>query len=179
MSANWVLFRGLACNPELMAEPSPGTMDPNARRVPRAPKDRSDFPGVEAFPRDQSKKLALAVAQARKRLGGDLVTRRCDALLVRGRRLSPQPLDQALAAQLAAPLVGKDVTRGPVEPEPRRPAGRHLLEAAPGHEKGLGDHVTGIGGSNSPERVAENTVVVLLVESLEVIASRTRHARQR
>jgi hypothetical protein len=171
MSANRVLFHGFPNASQLSRESPACSMDPNACRVPRATKDRSDFSGVEALPRNQAKKLAVAVAQACERLGGSLETHRCGGRLGRKWWLRTQPLDQALAPQLSAPLVGKHVTRGPVEPETRRAAGGHILKAAPGYEEGLGDDITGIGSSNAPQRVAENTVVVLLVESLEVIAS--------
>ncbi len=82
--------------------------------------------------------------------------------------LAPQPLGEAVAAARAPTVVGEDVAGGPVEPEARLPVERHVGEAPPGNQEGLGNDVGRvIGIRGAAQRIAEQVACVVSIEAEE------------
>ena len=76
-----------------------------------------------------------------------------------------QPLRETVAAARAPTLVGEDVAGRPVEPEARLPVDRHVAEAPPGDQEGLGDDVGRvIGIRGAAQRIAEQVARVVAIQ---------------
>jgi hypothetical protein len=154
-------------------------MDTDPRCVPRTAENVRDFAGIESLPCNEGEDLAIFGTEVGESDTGpvELGCRRSRLDLLGG--LGTNPLGEAVAPTLCALLVREHTPCGPVQPKPRLLTRRQLVEPPPRNEEGLGDDVGGIVAIDPPERIAEHTVVVVLVESLEAIASRARHVGQR
>ena len=145
---------------------SPGAVQADPGRVARAPEHRRDLAGIELFPGGEREQLAVLLTQPCKRCGhrSKLVIGICPLPVRRG-RLCVEPARDPSAPPFASPLVGKRVARDSVEPRSSVAPMGYLLEAAPGCEEGLGHGVLRVlAGDGSPEGVAENAVVVRVVD---------------
>ena len=121
----------------------------------------------QLLPADQHQELAVRLGHFRQRLEQRRSLRRLVGRELLA-KLVPQPLGEAVAAARAATVVGEDEAGGAVEPEARLPVERHLAEAPPGDQEGLGDdvgRVIGIGGA--AQRVAEQVARVVSIEAGE------------
>jgi hypothetical protein len=179
MSGCAVRFQRDANSVELAREPPTRAMHADSRCVPRTAEYLRDFGGIESLPCDEGENLALFGTEARESESGaaELGCRRRRLGLFRA--LGTNPLGKSVTPTLSALLVREDAPCGPVQPQPPLFTGRQLVEPPPRHEEGLGDDIGRIVAIGPSERVAEHAVVVLLVKSLEAIASRARQVGQR
>ena len=139
----------------------------------------SDLAGIESLPCDEGEDLALFGTEAGESDSGAVELGYWRSRLDLLGALGTNPLGEAVTPTSSALLVREHAPCGPVQPKPRLLTGRQLLEPPPRNEECLGDDVGRVIGVGAPERVAEHAVVVLLVKSLEAIASRARQFGQR
>jgi hypothetical protein len=170
MSGCFVPFHcGLGAR-QLAPKTAASPMNADSGRVSRAAADLRDLGRIQALPGDERKQLLVLGAKPRESSGGrvePVIGRRPRNLILRA-----QARGEAIAPSHGPPLVREDTPGGPVEPKERAIAFGHVLEPPPGDEKGLGYDVGGVLGAHTPERVAEDAVVIRLVENLETIAPR-------
>src|SRR2546423_11039870 len=168
MSASRVAFHERPL--QLVREAPPRPMEADTRRVSRASEDAGDLTWVEPFPGRQREQLAILGPQPRERRADVALDARLGAGARRDPRLFAEPARQPEAAPLGSALVREHAPRDPVQPQPRLLAVRNVAEPAPGRRERLCDDIRRVRRLGSTPCIAENQVVVGLVEAPEPLA---------
>ena len=177
MSGYGLVFHELVSSCQLAREAAACPVDADPGSVPRAAANLCNFPRIETLPGNERKNFAVIRAKPGERGRCEGEIRRAWGRLGFLAPLGANPFGESIAPTSTTLLVGEHAFRRTVEPEPRRLPVRDVVKATPGHEKRLRDNVVGILVTRTPQRVAEHSVVVRLVQAPEAIASRARICR--
>jgi hypothetical protein len=150
-------------------------MQPDRNRVDATAEDHRDLGVGELFPGGELQDLGVVVTQTAEgvRQPIEALVLAPDGMPIGGALDHPVPLEarnQAVAADLPPPGVRQDVP-GDTEEPGKLAALRYVVEAPPGGEEHLGDHVVssrgvgrtaqGVGPHRAPVALEEETVALL------------------